>query len=156
MKTQKLYTKNKNKMKSYLVLPLIFLTNFSTQYNREDDKNFQNYELNFAVEEQNIGSQIFKSDPMQDAIIVSGSKYCNPEWKPKNIKNNSSTQFLTITVNETTSRPGSGIPPSNQTLVFSKLAPQEQRELGCAGCGFTTTGQLCIGYKVIAAVYIAP
>ena len=86
-------------------------------------------------------------DPMTDAVKVPGSHFCNPEWKPVNIKNNSLSKYLTVTVEENSNN-------SKTTKVFERLAPQEQRELGCEGCGWTTTGQLCVGYKILAAVYV--
>ena len=141
-------------MKTILILSIVSIASFKSL--RDTTTNNNKFALNFAMLKQNMDRLIFQQDGIKDAIIIRGSMFCNPEWKPVDIKNNSTSKFLTITVSETTERPGSTLPPSVKTLVFSKLAPQEQRQLGCSGCGSTTSGQLCVKYKVIAAVYATP
>src|SRR4051794_14233008 len=90
--------------------------------------------------------------PKDDAKIVRGYGTCNKEWDPVDIKNNSDDKFLTVTVKEsTTLNSGSA---KVETKVFERLAPKEQRELGCRGCGEIATGTLCIEYSVEAAIYV--
>jgi hypothetical protein len=92
--------------------------------------------------------------PREDALIIGGTAFCNPGWSAKDLKNNSSDKFLTITIQKTTTI--SSGRPTIETIVFRKLAPQEQRPLGCAGCGSIATGRLCEGYDVVGAVYENP
>ncbi len=93
-----------------------------------------------------------KRAAIDDAKIVSGNGRCNKGWNAVNILNNSDSQYLTVTVQITVSKNGIAQPATTQ--VFARLAPKESRELGCAGCGQTTNGQLCNSYKVLAAIYV--
>jgi hypothetical protein len=97
-------------------------------------------------------SKYFSGDAKADAKIVNGSKHCNDPWKPVDIQNNSDSKYITVTVQITGSRGGTPLPVKTQ--VFERLAPKEQRELGCMGCGSTTTGIWCNGYTVVAAIYV--
>jgi hypothetical protein len=90
-------------------------------------------------------------DPKEDAKIVNGTGFCNKPWEFKNLKNNSTSKFITVTVQETKSdRAGT----YRRTIVLERVAPQEERALGCSGCGETTTGRQCTSYAVLAAVYV--
>jgi len=88
---------------------------------------------------------------LDDAIWVNGQGACSQGWIYKDIKNNSSTNFITVTIQAITRKNGQMY---TRTIVEPRIAPKEQRPVGCSGSGFTTTGYEEDWFVVAAAVYV--
>jgi hypothetical protein len=130
----------------FILITIIISINLSPFFSDKEQR------MNFSTKIVYNTMQSNLTDPIDDAEIVVGSQQCNQEWAASAIKNKSTNKFLAVTIEET-KRLGTSN-PTKKTIVISNIAPQEKRNVGCRGCGQTTTGRLCISYKILAAVYV--